>query len=320
MYYLRKIDYVIVTALVTAVYAGPTAWNLLAPDLPLDEKTEVVVVDPVRQRDHLRSEAYDFAPDNTVAENPPPPEEDRVLDPTPAVVVALQAAPRVSENQGVIESEVDGVETKHAVIIATANNAEPLEEILNVEEVDALEALVAEGQALISDGANYPAYTADLPQTQLASLLKRGMAKLVVTAGTDHLFTFPGALLTPGRARLACRSDFAGFSARALFINGSGAREMVRRVSEEFNFARHKLAAAVVLRADIDAAVLASQRRAAQDLDLSLDDVRLTDGEFLTASGLPWRYRVNRVCLGDGQCLTVERSSLAAATSERGGG
>ena len=90
-------------------------------------------------------------------------------------------------------------------------------------------------------------------------------------------------------------------------------------IAEKGRSLRDKLAAAVVLQADLDAAVLASQRRAAQHLGLALEDVRLTDGEFRTARGLPWRYSVNRVCLGDGRCLAIERSPVASAMTEGGG-
>jgi hypothetical protein len=176
-----------------------------------------------------------------------------------------------------------------------------LSSVLPRDKAAEYEELVAEGLALRKKGIRAPEYNASMPTEEIDRILDLGLARLaVVSPQTNQWFLVGGTLGQPGRPRLAHAEDFGGFSQRTISLTGLRAKRVKEVVGRDFACSSDRLLAALVLRADLDAGVLAAQHRAAESLSIPFENVATTEGSFKSVDGFPFAYRVRSLTTRDG--------------------
>lgn len=222
--------------------------------------------------------------------------------PSSAPAPALTSQPPVSVILANHSDEPPNVQTE-----ASTQQAAPAEVPLLLEtelpdrEAELFEALRDEGLVLQREDGVIPAYAADIPPDLIDQWLARGLAKLVVVAqhsqdAANGIYVFDGqAVGAPGRCRVvAVTSELTGFSPRYISLSRSQGQRLIARVPAS-NAGTMRLTPGILIRADLDAVVLAVQERAARALAISLDQIGVTYGRFMVVNGLPFSYEIDRV-------------------------
>ncbi len=197
----------------------------------------------------------------------------------------------------------------------TADNREAidtvsLERALPTAEAAQFLQLRQEGIALRQSAVDgrVPSYFADIPPQLIDAWVARGLARLVVVVrhpeGTvNGIYSFDGRLAFPGRGRLIVHtSELSGFSTRYIALSATQGDRLLQGVPVSRGTTL-RVTPGILIRADLDAVVLAMQQRAARELKLSLDQITMTYGRFKIVNGLPFTYEVDRVHTADNRVL-----------------
>ncbi len=178
--------------------------------------------------------------------------------------------------------------------------------------------LVAEGTSLLEDGTSAPAYAVSIGAELIDALVTHGLACLgVFETSENRLFLFDGTLRRPSGPRLATATDRSSYSSRVIFLNSPTASSLISPVHQRF-FAGESvhLSAVMLVRFDLDAAVLAAQQHAATQLGIELSHVSMTSGQFLTSPGVPFSYVIEELLTQDGQRVLAPTDTPSSSSDQ----
>jgi hypothetical protein len=192
----------------------------------------------------------------------------------------------------------------------------PIAEYLPLERQAAFERLVEEGERIRSelyrdDGFVAPGYySSDLDSRYVDELIHRGLARVVLRLqGFDNLVLFEGSFSRPGRPFTAGNaSGLRGFSERAIRLAPEDSRRFSQRFWESFlrRGTDGQPRCYLLLRYEIDCAILAAQVQAVRRSGLRLEDVRATEGRFEKVGSFPFRFVPLAVIDQEGRKIPVK--------------
>ncbi len=246
------------------------------------------------------------------------------MNPTPPAPIAVRELP--SPNGAVASAEPQAGANANAPMLERIAPQEPIETVRLERELPAaqaaeFESLRNEGVALrLSTAGCIPGYEAEIPPDLVDSWLRRGLAQLIVVArhegnAANGIWVFGGTLADPGQSRLIGSADeVRGFSTRCIDLSPTQGQILLRGVPVSRS-GRMAVTPGILIRADLDAVVLAVQARVARDLNLPLEQLAMTYGRFRIVNGLPFTYEIDSVQTVDGQVL---RAPLNASPAVHG--
>lgn len=237
--------------------------------------------------------------------------EQGLLEPRRAEPVATTASTPLPENPYL--HEAPGPVAPSRPPNATDQPSVNLHAVLPSEAADIYEELLLEGEQLRADGVIGPAYDAYIPASLIEQLSGSGLAKLVVVSDRSMpktvFFFSAGDPNDPGVPSIAV--DLRVFSERYIALSLSDGTAMVDRVRRQFH-QPGPFIPGVLVRRDLDAVVLAAQKRTAGTHGLNLDRVARTSGYFCITRGLPFAYRVSSLLTTDGKRIETDSAHRAA--------
>lgn len=191
-----------------------------------------------------------------------------------------------------------------------------LAEKLPDEAKRTFELLLSEGNRLHDARETTPAYAAVIPVDMADRLIGQGIFRSGVTQGDRRLFVFAEGGLSDARSpRLAGSGDTQGFSSRVIALDRRAHASLVAQVATKFGISSGELTPCLLVRAQLDRVVLATQHRAATRQGLALSDLAYTTGRFECAAGIPFVYSIQELRGKDGQRIYYSADSQSVGAS-----
>ena len=179
-------------------------------------------------------------------------------------------------------------------------------------EAELYEQLLASGRKLQNEEGTIPSYSVQMTPQLVRTLGTKALARLVVIddrSTPKTIFVFPGGdPANPGKPTIAVSADLNGFSSRYIALAPDDGATLVNAVQQRFR-QRVPPKAGILLRGDLDAVILAVQKKTAEQCRVQLGEVALTVGRLQMARDLPFSYTVSELITVDRKRIDVTRTA-----------
>jgi hypothetical protein len=171
------------------------------------------------------------------------------------------------------------------------------------EQKRAFVTLLNEGSRLKNEGTTTPGYQASIPADLADKLVGSNVFRAAVNLNGKKLFIFAEGDLSDAQGpQLASNTDTMGFSNRVIMLDRRTHGALINQVSQRFRISASELTPCLLVNAQLDQVVLATQHRAAGGQGFDLDQVHNTLGIFEYAEGgIPFKYSISELVLKDGR-------------------